>query len=164
MDNEELLRLERLKNVELVGEIEEARLRERSLLATIEETANERERAGKRLAEINLEAERQKKAAEQAYYIALKSAKNFSEAVKEGLVQADCGEKKRIIDLLTDLLSDLTPENASLKLQKVKEKVFTEEEKKDSDGEFEFDLDAAINPKEELSLEQLCRELGVYNG
>lgn len=111
------------------------------------------------------EADKKLKSAYYVYLTAIREAKCFSDGFFEAASNGENQEKAALIDLLRDLLKDLKSSSAKEKVENGLTLLRGDEKtKSDEEQTFEFDLEEAINPKGELSLEELCKELGVYNG
>ncbi len=164
---EDLLALKAQEKIEkLESELYDSIEREENLKRMLAETEADRLRAGKRVAEADAKAEEIKKETAYRYFLALKALKNFTDKCKRISVAPAEEENKRLIDLFADLLQDLTFENSEEKFKKASSffGAKTEDSFSAPADDYVFDLDEAMNPKEELSLEELCKELGVYRG
>ena len=127
-------------------------------------------REGETLAKKKIEAEYGKAeslrySAERAYALEMKAVKNFAIRWREYFVSTEASEREKsaMIDLLNDFLSEMGLKSDKEKVEKLAEKFGSGIVEKSADDEA-FDLDAAINPPEDLDLEQLCKELGVFRG
>ncbi|HBK02670.1 MAG TPA: hypothetical protein DDY77_06550 [Clostridiales bacterium] len=149
---------------ELENELYESIEREENLKRMLAETEADRSRAGKRVAEADAKAEQIKKETDYRYFLALKALKNFTDKCKRISVAPAEEENKRLIDLFADLLQDLTFENSEEKFKKASSFFGSESSSALPADDYVFDLEEAMNPTEELSLEELCKELGVYRG
>ena len=149
---------------ELENELYESIEREENLKRMLAETEADRSRAGKRVAEADAKAEQIKKETDYRYFLALKALKNFTDKCKRISVAPAEDENKRLIDLFADLLQDLTFENSEEKFKKASSFFDSEATASAPADDYVFDLEEAMNPSEELSLEDLCKELGVYRG
>ena len=149
---------------ELENELYESIEREENLKRMLAETEADRSRAGKRVAEADAKAEQIKKETDYRYFLALKALKNFTDKCKRISVAPAEEENKRLIDLFADLLQDLTFENSEEKFKKASSFFGSEFSSALPADDYVFDLEEAMNPTEELSLEELCKELGVYRG
>ena len=116
------------------------------------------------------DAETKKREALYLYATELNSLKTFAKKWRSYFEAPDGDrvEKSRIIDLLRGFLSDVGLENAKETTEKAA-KLFVDKDKKQvaedtALGDYEFDLDAVINPSGDLDLAELCKELGVYKG
>lgn len=119
----------------------------------------------KKIENAYLEAEKLKSAAAYAYALELKAVKNFSVKWRAYFSDnADKVKKEDIIDLLKGFLSDVGIETAKETVEKMDKALGSGKTAEAVGEEFEFDLDAVINPSGELDLESLCKELGVYRG
>lgn len=152
-------RIEQLEN-----ELFECIEREKKLEKIIEETGFDRARAGKRIDEANLHAEEIKKETDYRYYLSLKALKNFTDKCHRIGSSPYNEENKKLIGLFADLLKDLTFENSEEKFEKASTLLGFDSSPVVASDDYVFDLDAVINPTENLSLEELCKELGVYKG
>lgn len=108
------------------------------------------------------------------YALELKRLKQFSEKWQRYFADAELIEKQELSNLLTDLLRDGKSVDFVLSAKETADKIFKVvgepfdpkaviEDYFDSE-ETGFDLDEAVNPKGELDLESLCKELGVFEG
>ncbi|MGN0819670.1 MAG: hypothetical protein ACI4M6_04630 [Christensenellaceae bacterium] len=110
-----------------------------------------------------------KQSASLEYALELKRLKFFCDKFKENYNSADELKKAEIAGMLTDIIKECdgvkaerdTKTSVDMLYDKFGIKEETEQRQAD---DFEFDLEQVMNPKGELDLEELCRELGVYRG
>ena len=107
-----------------------------------------------------------KNEAAQKYALELVALKNFSKKWRAALSSGAEDKKSEMIDLLKGFLDEIGVDNAVGKLRKCDEILKADADKRQEENgqAFEFDLNEALNPSEELDLEELCKELGVYRG
>jgi len=130
----------------------------------LEEYSDGEEESRKKIEKAFKEAEDAKRAAASAYALELKAVRNFSAKWRRAMGGSPT-QTSEIIDLLKDFLVDIGLDAAKENVQKASNALSGDDEEKSvSDEQFEFDLDAAINPTGELDLAELCKELGVYRG
>ncbi|MBP5177375.1 MAG: hypothetical protein ILP02_02190 [Clostridia bacterium] len=136
-----------------------------ALKRRLEEIAESEAETRKKIEARYLEAEQERSAASYAYQMELKSLKAFSSKWRRVLSSdRDKTEIAEIIDLLQGFLSDVGVEDAKRTVEKVAAAIGETAKISDAPQEFEFDLDAAINPPADSDLESLCKELGVFRG
>ncbi len=110
----------------------------------------------------------------QEYALELKRVKMFAQKWQDVFNLGSDMEKQELTNLLIDLLRDDKSVDFVLEAKEKTDKVFQLmgesfepeqliKETIDSE-ETAFNIDEAINPKGELSLEDLCKELGVFDG
>lgn len=108
------------------------------------------------------------------YALELKRLKLFSAKWQAYYQKADFVEKQELSNILTDLLRDSHSVDFVVESKKKVDAIMEQmgetfepikiiQEYFDSEDNG-FNLDDAINPKEDLSLEELCKELGVFEG
>lgn len=144
-------------------EFENAQLKKR-----LEEYLDGEAQSKKKIDKCYLDAENYKRASMQAYAMELTALKAFADKWRRSLSSdAPKTENSEIIDLLQGFLNDIGIETAKRTVEMIDEKLSVDKadggERKQS-GSFEFDLDAALNPSDDLDLAELCKELGVYRG
>ncbi len=147
----------------------------------IEKTIKENEDLKKELQEYTFSKEKSAKAmleAQQAvdelkstalykYLLEIKTLKNYRKKLEDFLSSSEPVSKKcEIIDLLADLFDEVDDKNAKEKVEKAVEILDNgkREETCSCELESEFNLDEALNPDVEMTLEELCKELGVFKG
>lgn len=115
-----------------------------------------------------------KQTAMEKYALEIKRLKLFADKWQAYFDDSSRMEKQELINLLTDLMREENTVDgvfdAKAKVDKIFEKVGEPfdpveliKEQFDSE-ETGFNIDDAINPKGELNLEDLCKELGVFEG
>ncbi|MBO4572847.1 MAG: hypothetical protein J5762_03695 [Clostridia bacterium] len=156
-------------NEELIFELRSENDRLKRRLEEYEEGEDE---ARKKIEALYRDAERKNAQAQYAYATELKAMKSFSDKWRNYFSStAQKAEKSEIIDLLRAFLSDVGISDAKETAQKI-EKTLNEKanlkaaptDKSDEEDGYKFDLDAVMNPTEDLDLTELCVELGVYRG
>lgn len=145
----------------------------RRTLSELDGYKSAEEKSKKRLYEANVQADRLSAEAMYRYFTELKTLKLLADKYNDIFKSELDGQKKAIIDLLTDFLKDNDSDGylytAKEALTKLDEAVFgtkklTPEEQAFYGDDVVFDLDEAINPKEELDLKTLLEELGITGG
>ena len=157
-------------NEELIYKLESENDRLKRRLEEYEEGAVE---ARKKIEALYRDAENKSALAQYAYATELKALKAFSKKWRDYFSSAaQKAEKSEIIDLLRAFLSDVGSSDAKETAKKI-EKTLDEKANlsaapvagpDEEEGEYKFDLDAVMNPTEDLDLTELCVELGVYRG
>lgn len=129
------------------------------------------------LAKIKKEKERAielRLLATEKYALEMKRLKLFSDKWQEFFENNSALEIRQLCNLLHDILKDDLSVDGALSSKNMVDKVYAHigepidpeqliKEHFDSE-EVEFNLDDAINPKGELNLEDLCKEMGVFDG
>ena len=155
------------KTAELEEYIDFLEYENSQLQRKIDEYASGEAESRKKIEQSYREAENAKTAAVHCYAAELKALRMFSDKWRRILTGGGVPvEKKEIIDLLQGFLRDIGVDTAKQTVEKI-DKLLGEDATgfaADKSGEYEFDLDEAINPSGELDLESLCRELGVFRG
>lgn len=115
-----------------------------------------------------------KQTAMQEYALELKRVKLFAQKWQGVYSGGSALEKQELSNLLIDILRDDKSVDFVLKAKEKADQVYEflggdfqpEQLIKEALNEEEngFNIDDAINPKGELNLEDLCKELGVFNG
>lgn len=154
----------------LKEKIAEDSLRISALKNQLDEYKSAEEKTKKRLLNSNMEADRITTEALYKYHVELKLLKQFVDKYKKVFKAEQDSEKAAIIDLLTDFLQDVDTDGylykAKEKVEIIENAVLSDVSFKENDDDteeyHEFNLDEAINPTEELDLEGLLEELGVF--
>ncbi len=122
------------------------------------------EDAKARIVDATRQAEEMKKATQIEYSLSLKQLMNFNK--KFARVTSENSDKTaEIMASLSTFLSEIGKTSPKEIIEKIDKKIFSETTGTDGgETEFEFDLEEAINPKQDLDLKTLCEELGVYRG
>lgn len=136
------------------------------LVIELDEYKKSEEKSKKRLLESDKKADELLKTALYKYNVELKQIKLLVDKIKQVYGEELSQQKMAITDLLTDFLKDFDKENhlydAKEIANKLSESLDVKHDTEDEiDEDFEFDLDAAINPKEDLDLKSLLLDLGV---
>lgn len=110
-----------------------------------------------------------KRTASLEYALELKRLKFFCDTFKENYNSADEQKKAELAGMLTDIIKECDGVKPEKEIKSAVGMLYDkfgiqEDVKKQEDSQFEFDLDAVMNPQGELNLEELCKELGVYRG
>ncbi len=169
LENENVALRKRLEAVKEKEAFIEKTLKENEdLKKELQEFSFSKEKSAKAMLDAQKTADELKSNALYKYLLEIKALKNFRKKLDEFVLSTEAVSKKcEIIDLLADLFDETNEKNLKEAVDKATEILDIDKQEQAVSLEQEeplFNLEEALNPEVEMSLEELCKELGVFKG